>query len=64
MIVNSYQLNTFLTSCQDMIFLNLYFDQFYARLMNSCPSLHRCSSYDLDDFVIYEQNGFIVWDAN
>ena len=26
--------------CQDMIFLNLYFNQFYTRLMDIPPSLH------------------------
>ena len=36
------------TSCQDMIFLNLYFDQFYAHLMDILP-------YDSYDFMTYEQ---------
>ena len=47
-----------------MIFLNLYFDQFHAHLMNIFLSLHKCSSYDLNDLTVYEQNRSIVGKAN
>ena len=47
-----------------MIFLSLYFDQFYTHLLNVFPSHHRRFSYDPYDFIIYNQNGFVIWDAN
>ena len=39
-------------ACQDMIFLNFYFDQFHAHLMNNYPSPHRHFQYDLMTFTI------------
>ena len=50
--------------CQDMIFLNLYFDQFCAHLMDIPPSLHQHFPYDSYDFTIYEQERIYCWDAN
>ena len=41
--------------CQDMIFLNLYFNQFYACSMDIPPSLHRHFPYDSYDFTTYDQ---------
>ena len=35
------------TMCQDIIFLNLYFDQHCAHLMHIFPSPHKHFSYDL-----------------
>ena len=35
-----------------------------THLMNDYLSLHRHSPYDPYDFTIYDQEQFIVWDAN
>ena len=46
-----------------MIFLNLYFDQFHAHLMDIFPLLHRHFPYDPYDFMVYEQEWIYCWEC-
>ena len=53
--------------CQDMIFLNFYFDQFYAHLTNNHPLLRRHFHYNLMTLTISQLmsgNESIVGNAN